>query len=307
MRNEVKVGITVLLAIIVAIVGFRFMRDVPILRQSMEIATTFDRADGISSGSVVHVKGVKVGSVNRVFLTPESNVRVTMRIDKGINIPRGSVAHLTSLGIVEGKSIVIELGDSEEMVEFGGEIEGVYVETMMEVLGSKGEELGDDVSDGISELNRFLRQLNETLTDEASADVGRTIHNAHRATGQIAATLEEKQQEINRAIDAGSSMMSQLDTMVTDNRPKVDSLMLSLEHNINELETVRVELEKATSSLNEILEKINHGDGTLGKLVNDPSMYNNLDSLTVEMNNLVRGINENPGRYLRHMSIIEIF
>lgn len=307
MRNEVKVGITVLLAIIVAVVGFRFMRDVPILRQSMQIAATFDRADGISSGSVVHVKGVKVGSVNRVYLTPESNVRVTMRIDSDVSIPRGSIAYLTSLGIVEGKSIVIELGDSDEMVEFGGEIEGVYVETMMEVLGSKGEELGDDVSEGITELNRFLRQLNQTLTDETSADVGQTIQNAQRATGQIATTLEEKQQEIDRAIESGSRMMSQLDTLVTDNRPKVDSLMTSLEYNINELAAVREELEKATSNLNEILEKINHGDGTLGKLVNDPSMYNNLDSLTVEMNRLVRGINENPGRYLRHMSIIEIF
>ncbi len=307
MRNEVKVGITVLLAIIVAVVGFRFMRDVPILRQSMQIAATFDRADGISSGSVVHVKGVKVGSVNRVYLNPESNVRVTMRIDSDVSIPRGSIAYLTSLGIVEGKSIVIELGDSDEMVEFGGEIEGVYVETMMEVLGSKGEELGDDVSEGITELNRFLRQLNQTLTDETSADVGQTIQNAQRATGQIATTLEEKQQEIDRAIESGSRMMSQLDTLVTDNRPKVDSLMTSLEYNINELAAVREELEKATSNLNEILEKINHGDGTLGKLVNDPSMYNNLDSLTVEMNRLVRGINENPGRYLRHMSIIEIF
>lgn len=307
MSNEIKVGITVLLAVIVAIAGFRFMRDVPILRQSMEIAATFDRVDGISSGSVVNINGVKVGSVNRVILTPNNNVRLTMRIDTDVNIPRGSIAYLTSLGIVEGKSIVIELGDSSEMVEYGEEIEGRYVESMMEVLGNKGEELGEDVSDGIYELNKFLRQLNETLTDDTRMTVNQTLVNAERATGQIATTLEEKQREIDRAIDSGSRMLSQLDTMVTDNRPKVDSLMTSLEYNINELAAVRVELEKASANLNEILEKINHGDGTLGRLVNDPSMYENLDSLTVEMNNLVRGINENPGRYLRHMSIIEIF
>lgn len=307
MSNEIKVGITVLLAVIVAIAGFRFMRDVPILRQSMEIAATFERVDGISSGSVVNINGVKVGSVNRVSLTPDNNVRLTMRIDTDVNIPRGSVAFLTSLGIVEGKSIIIELGDSSEMVEYGEEIEGHYVESMMEVLGNKGEELGEDVSDGVYELNKFLRQLNETLTEETRMNVNQTLVNAERATGQIATTLEEKQREIDQAIDSGSRMLSQLDTMVTDNRPKVDSLMTSLEYNINELAAVRVELEKATSNLNEILEKINDGDGTLGRLVNDPSMYENLDSLSVEINNLVKGINENPGRYLRHMSLIEIF
>jgi phospholipid/cholesterol/gamma-HCH transport system substrate-binding protein len=102
-------------------------------------------------------------------------------------------------------------------------------------------------------------------------------------------------------------MLSQLDTLATDNRARVDSIMTSLEQNIGELENLRTELESATSNLNTILEKINNGDGTLGRLVNDPSVYENIDELTIEIKNLVKGINENPGRYLRHMSIIDVF
>jgi phospholipid/cholesterol/gamma-HCH transport system substrate-binding protein len=112
LSNEAKVGITVFLAVVVAIIGFRFMSDIPIFRQSMQITTTFDRADGISNGSLVYIRGVRVGSVSRIELTPDANVRVTMRIDTDIPIPRNSVAQLTSLGIVEGKSIVIDLGTS---------------------------------------------------------------------------------------------------------------------------------------------------------------------------------------------------
>lgn len=307
LSNEVKVGITVLLAVIVAIVGFRFMRDIPIFRQSMEITATFDRADGLSNGNLVYIKGVRVGSVGRITLTPEATVTINMRIDTDVPIPRGSVAMLTSLGIVEGKSIVIELGTSSENVQFGEEIEGVYAETMMEVLGSKGEELGDDVSNTIYELNLFLRQLNETLDDEARTTLGETLNNVYITTGKIAEILDEKQQEIDNAIESGSRMLSQLDTLVTDSRPQVDSLLATIEHNIAELEAVRIELESATANFNEILEKINMGEGTIGKLVNDPSMYENLDSLTIELNNLIKGINENPGRYLRHMSIIDLF
>ncbi len=307
LSNEVKVGITVLLAVIVAIVGFRFMRDIPIFRQSMEITATFDRADGLSNGNLVYIKGVRVGSVGRITLTPEATVTINMRIDTDVPIPRGSVAMLTSLGIVEGKSIVIELGTSSENVQFGEEIEGVYAETMMEVLGSKGEELGDDVSNTIYELNLFLRQLNETLDDEARTTLGETLNNVYVTTGKIAEILDEKQQEIDNAIESGSRMLSQLDTLVTDSRPQVDSLLATIEHNIAELEAVRIELESATANFNEILEKINMGEGTIGKLVNDPSMYENLDSLTIELNNLIKGINENPGRYLRHMSIIDLF
>ncbi len=307
LSNEVKVGITVLLAVIVAIVGFRFMRDIPIFRQSMEISATFDRADGISNGSLVYIQGVRVGSVNRISLTPETRVNISMRIDTDVPIPRGSVARLTSLGIVEGKSIVIDLGSAAEYVQFGEEIEGVYAETMMEVLGQRGEELGDDVSNAIYELNTFLRQLNETLNDEARTTLNETLNNVYVTTGQIADILEGKQTEIDNAIESGSRMLSQLDTLVTDSRPQVESLMATIEKNITELEGVRVELESATANFNEILDKINRGEGTIGKLVNDPSMYENLDSLTIELNNLIKGINENPGRYLRHMSIIDLF
>ena len=307
LSNEAKVGITVFLAVVVAIIGFRFMSDIPIFRQSMQITTTFDRADGISNGSLVYIRGVRVGSVSRIELTPDANVRVTMRIDTDIPIPRNSVAQLTSLGIVEGKSIVIDLGTSDMYVAHGDEIEGVYAETMMEVLGNKGEELGDDISNTIYELNQFLRQLNATLDDETRTTVDETLKNVYESTSRISNILVNKQDEIDDAIDAGSRMMNQLDTLVTDSRPRLDSLMTSIEYNLNELETLRVEIEATTANLNQILEKINHGDGTLGRLINDPSMYENLDSLTIELNNLVKGINENPGRYLRHMSIIDIF
>lgn len=307
MNNEVKVGLTVLLAIIVAIVGFRFMRDVPLFRQSLEISAQFERADGISGGSLVYIKGVRVGSVRSVELTPQSRINLSMRIDTEVPIPKNSVANLTSLGIVEGKSIVIELGDSPEIVEFGDIIEGHYVESMMETLGQQGEEIGSDVSSAVSELDSFLKQLNSTLNDETRENIDQTIEGTMRSVNALSEVLESKQGDIESAITAGSSMIQQLDTLAADTRPRADSLLTAVEKNLQELERVQVQLESATESLNVILEKINNGEGTIGRLVNDPSMYDNLDTLTAELSELVRGINENPGRYLRHMSLIEIF
>ena len=305
--SEAKVGITVLLAGLAAVVGFRFMSDVPILSQSQKVQTTFVRTDGLGTGSQVFVKGVKVGSVSEVQLTASDSVRVTMRLDMNRPLPKGTIAYLTSLGLIEGKSIVLELGTSGENVEYGGTIEGVYVQSMLESLGSRGQALGDDLSSTFTELNSFLEQLNETFDDGARSSLNETLENTSAATQQIASILDERQGEIDRAISSGSSMLAQLDTLATDNRPRVDSLMVSLEDNIRELEKKRVELEGASAGLNEILEKINSGQGTIGKMVNDPSLYNNLDSLSNELNELVKGINEDPGRYLKHMDIIELF
>lgn len=307
LSNEAKVGITVFLAVIVAIIGFRFMRDVPIFGTSLTISSTFEKADGISTGNLVYIKGVRVGSVNSVQLTPENNVRVGMSIDTDVNIPDDSRAHLTSLGIVEGKSIIIELGSSQQMLESGDEIAGTYARTIMETLGEQGEQLGSDVSNSINELDQFLRQLNETLDDETRVKLDETLNNLLDSSGRVATLLEDKQKDIDKAIESGSRVISQLDTLTTNNRPKVDSLMTSIEENVRQLSVVREELEMASASLNQLLDKLNRGEGTMGKLINDPSVYDNIDSLTIELNKLVKGINENPGKYLKHMSLIEVF
>lgn len=307
MKSEIKIGITVFLAAVVAIIGFRFMTDIPIFRTSQEVTTTFDRADGLNQGSQVFIKGVRVGSVTKIELNEENRVDVRLRIDIPGNLPRGSVAFLTSLSLIDGKAIVIELGDSTERIEFGEQIEGRYVEGTIEALTARGEEIGDDLSETFVELKTFLRQLNETLDDDTQANLDRTAENVARATGQISELLEGKKEEIDRALESGSSMLSQLDTLATENRPRIDNLIISLEQNISELEKTRLEIESASTNLNEILDKINRGEGTFGKLVNDPSIYDNLDEMIKEMNTLVKNVNENPGRYLKHMSIIEIF
>lgn len=307
LNSEVKIGITVFLAAVAAVIGFRFMSDVPVFRTSQQVTTTFERVDGLGTGSQVLVRGVKVGSVSDVTLTESDSVQIRMRLDLRNPIPVDSRALLTSLGLIEGKSIVLELGESNQTIENGGEITGYYVDSMMEVLGERGENLADDLSDSFSELNEFLNQLNNTLGDDSRNNLQDTFANVERATKNISNLLDEKKGELDSAIQSGSSMMGELDNMAATNRPKVDSLMTSLEYNIRELEKVRVEIESASMNLNQILEKINNGEGTLGRLVNDPSMYDNLDELSVELKELIEGINEEPGRYLKHMSIIELF
>lgn len=307
LSNEAKIGLTVFLALVVAIIGFRFMRDIPIFSRSMVVTAEFEKADGIANGSLVYIKGVRIGSVRNINLTEDMTVDVSMALDTELPIPRESVAVLTSLSIVEGKSIVIELGSSDDYIESGDKIEGRYAESMMEVLGEKGTEIGDDVSGTLSELNAFLNQLNSTLNDSTSKNIDRTVEGAMKTATDLSEILESKQNDIEDAIGAGSSMLQQLDTLSRDARPRVDSLMIALEKNLQDLERLQVQMESATANLDQILEKINNGEGTLGRLVNDPSMYENVDSLTVELNALIRGINENPGRYLKNMSVIEIF
>jgi len=307
LSNEAKVGITVLLAALVAFIGFRIMRDLPVFRQAFEVVTYFDRVDGLNTGNVVYLHGIKVGSVKNMELTPEAKIKVRLSIDRDFVMPVGTVAHLTSISFIDGKSIVLKLGDSDEVVPYDGVIEGVYVDGVMEYFAEKGEEIGEDLSAAFTELNIFLDNLNSVLNEDSKRAIDETLGNTSETTKILLNLLEERQNELKGVILSASQAMAQIDTLATDSRPQIDSILSSLEKSMAELEEISEGLDKTVVQLHEILEKINKGEGTLGLMVNDPSLYNNLDSLSLELKNLVKGINENPGRYLRHMKLIEIF
>ncbi|MEX0994921.1 MAG: MlaD family protein [Balneolaceae bacterium] len=307
LSNETKIGLTVLLAVLVGYVGFRYMSDAPIFRQSNEIVTEFNRVDGLTTGSVVYTNGVRIGSVRRITLQQDGSVRIVLTIERDVQIPRGSIAYLTSIGLIDGKAIVIERGDSDELVPYGGEIEGRYQDTMMETLAERGQELGDDISASFTELNQFLMQLNATLTDEGSQNIRESLKNVESATRNISELLESRQEELKQTISSANRAIGQLDTLTTESRPKVDSVLTNLDRTIQELNKRSRELDRTVDELNQILTKINEGEGTLGLLVNDPSLYHQADSLSVEIRNMIRDLNENPGRFLRHMNLIEIF
>lgn len=307
MSNELKIGLTVLVAFTVAYIGFRFMSDVPVFRQPQEVVSTFERVDGLATGGLVYMNGVKIGSVKKVELTPEMVVRVTMSIEVDVPIPSDSRAMLTSSGLLDGKSIVIERGQSSEPIADGGSIEGVFVDSMLETLGERGQVLGDDISGSLNEMNRFLGQLNRALDDSSSRALNASLIHLEEATSVVSRTLQAKQQEMEQSVESLHSLLSELDSTAVNSRPHLEAMIRNLEGTSRDLGELTVEMDTTVVQLNQILTKVNRGEGSLGRLVNDASLYENSDSLSVELRDLIKAFREDPGQFLRHMSLIEVF
>lgn len=307
LSNEAKVAITIVAAVIVAFIGFRVMNDVPIFRQSQQLVTYFDKVDGLTAGSYIYINGVKVGSVKRIDLVSTDSVKVTMNFDLGLEIPKNSVARLESSGLLDDKAIKLIRGDSSEMTEYGDTITGAYSGGVMETLANEGQELSDDVSQSFEKLNTLLEKLNGVVSEENQGRIDRVLSDLRTTTSEISGLMQDKRGELESSIDHANRFFANLDTVSTNNKSRIDSVMAGLEVSLNRIERLSSELEKTGSKLNDILTKVDNGDGTLGQLVNNPSLYNNLDSLSAQMQLLVKNINENPRNYLKHMRLIEVF
>ncbi len=305
--NELKIGITIVVAILVAFVSYRVMKDIPLFRSSTVIYTKFDQVHGLIPGNVVNVKGFKIGSVKQMKLTATDSTIVTLNIEEGYQIPEGSVALLKSSGVLGGKFIEIQKSDSSEMVPYGGYITGIFEQGIMDTFAEEGEKLSKDVSASIQGVEELVTSLNETLDDENKEHISDIISNLKTTTGSLDQLIQKRKGDLDIMIEEAKNTMQNLEGLTGDNKEKLTALINSLEATGAELETLSKSLNETSFTLNEVLTKINEGDGTLGKMLNDPSLYHNIDSLAVSLNDLVKKINENPGRYLKHMRLVEIF
>lgn len=305
--NELKVAVTILAAIILGFIGYRIMGDLPLFRQSNIIHSYFERTDGLTAGNYIYINGVKVGSVKRLELLEGDSVAVTMSFDLGVEIPRNSVAYLQSSGLLDEKAIIVERGDAEQNLQYGDRIRGEYREGMLETLKGEGEELSEDVSNSFKKLNNLLAQLSEIIDEDTKGKIDGVLHNLNATSEEISDLLNSKRTALESSIEHTQQFLANIDTVSMRNKERVDSVMVGLNNALNELETLSRDLNETNEQLNQILTKINNGEGSLGKMVNDPALYNNLESLSAEINTLVKNINENPQKYLKHMRLIEVF
>ncbi|MGD8426165.1 MAG: MlaD family protein [Balneolaceae bacterium] len=307
MSNEFKVALTILAALVMGFLGYRIMSDLPLFRQSLIVHTYFSRTDGLSPGNYIYINGVKVGSVKRMELSKGDSVEVTMSFDLGLELPKNSVASVESSGLLDEKAVVVERGDSPQNLQYGDYMKGVYNGGMLETLKREGRQLSEDVSESFGKLNTLLAQLNTMLNDTTKGRVDSVLQNLKSTSNNIAGIFHAKRSEIESAITHTRKFMANIDTVSMHNKSRVDSVMVGLDQSLNELHKLSRDLNKTNTQLNQILVKINNGEGSLGKMVNDPTLYNNLESLSGEMNTLIKNINENPRKYLKHMSLIRVF
>ncbi len=306
-QNEIKIGLTIVIALLIAIIGFRLMQDVPIFRPSLQLYTVFDRVDGVSVGTSVYLSGVKIGSVNRVELAGPDSVRVVLNLSYIDGIPVGSRAYIESADLIGGKRVRIHHSGQDEMLPDGGYIEGVYDHGPFAELQSFAEDVKPGIQRSTGNLADVLSQIDEILKDGGKEDLRGTIATLSSSSRQIDRLLQERSADLEESIISLKHIMQNLDTLSTGRQSQLDEILENLETTSQELGVMSQELGGVSSELHVMMQQINSGEGTLGRLIQDPSLYENLDTLAVNLKNISRRIEDEPGHFLKHMRLIEIF
>lgn len=301
MKREVKIGIFAVTMIVAAWAGIRFLQGLDILSRNAVYYASYDQVSGIQAASPIMLKGVKVGTVTGISLDPQhsDNVVLQFTINRQFRIPKDSEARIFSDGFMGGKAIEIVYGKSSEYLEKGDTLRSVRDRDLMDMAGSELEFFKQKISQVTADLSRTLDNLNLLMEDNAQSING-TLRHLDAMSGDLADLLDTEKQNLASAVEN----LTAFSEMLGGNAPRVDSMMGNLNRITTELADAGFarELSETVGEMNLLLERIQEGDGTVGRLLNDPSLYESLNEASDNLASLLANLEQYPGRYV-HFSL----
>lgn len=297
MKKELKVGILVIVATALLVFGYNFLKGNNLFNTSRTFYAVYDDVEGLSQSAPVRVNGYKVGNVTKIDFMESGQLLVAMNINDDFKFPEKSVAKIYGGGLIGGKSIKIELNDDfEDFAKDGDTLQSAIDEGLIELVNEKLTPLKNKISNAVVEIDTLLSNFNYVLDKDSKNNLRTSIKNFNEtlialksSSSNIQDILNTNQDEINNSIKKFSQ--------TADN-------MSQLTDSLSQIEFSRV-VENANETLlnlKDFSNKLNQGDGTLGKLIEDDQLYVNLEKATKEMEELLRDLKLNPKRYV-HFSV----
>ena len=294
-EREVILGAIVFIGVTILVVGAAWLSDNywgP--AGGYKIYATFESVMGLKKGNEVSLRGVKVGKVLEIQMEGgRPMVLVGFRTLR--DIPRDSKIILRSIGMLGERIVEVRLGSSTETFKDGDVAIGV-------------SELGmEDMTADVAEMTNRIKAVIDSMTSpENISRMTRSLRNVDTTTATLRRLLEENKSKLAATIENLSSASGNVSGLMDDSRAKLERSVNNLDETTASLARASAHIEKASASfestmnnLDAITTKINSGKGTLGRLVNDPAVYDGLSASIVSIDSLIEAIKQDPGRYIK--------
>lgn len=306
--NETKVGLLAFFALAILILGYSFLKGNNLFQKDMVLYVNYDNIQGLNVSDGVIVNGYKVGRVSKMeLLNTTGQIAIEIKISEDFPIPKNSIAKIVSQDLLGTKAVDITLNTGEEPVVSGDTLlpaiqadltEAVKMEIIPVKL--KAEQLMGSFD---SLLSRIQVILGENTIENSLGNLETTTRNAKDLTGRLDSLIAAEADALKAIIDNMASITSNLD----DNDENITNFLTNISTLSDSLATANIpsmieSLESTLVQAEELLDKINNGEGTAGKLINDPALYDNLERSTAALDSLLVDLKENPERYV-HFSV----
>lgn len=288
---ELKVGIAVALAVIILIWGIIWVKEYRFRQERYSLDVLFPNVGALEIGDPVAVLGVKKGVVEQIKLY-QGDVLVKLNLTKDVKLMEDAEFKVMNIGLMGERFIAVQPGHSHKPLDLSQLPRGFYDTGIPEVMGMMGQM--------IAEIRTLTGYLQGALgTEWSEKKIKETIKNVSQLSSDLASLLKDNKPKIEQSINDLSYASSELKIMVDQSKPKLDTTLNKFSHASNDLVKITSTLEELSASLKTLSEKIEKGEGTLGQMINDPALYQDLKKTTRSIDELIQDIKKNPKRYFK--------
>ncbi|MDD7462849.1 MAG: MlaD family protein [Prevotellaceae bacterium] len=288
--KEIKIALVAILATVILFLGINFLKGLTLFSNDNTYQIVFKDISGLSSSTPVYSNGYKVGVIKDIVYNYEQGgeILVSVGLDKRMGVPVGSVAEVES-DFMGNVKVNLILSNNTEEIAPGGIIMGrINKGTMGEAAA-----LVPEVQKILPKLDSIMGHLNTLLANPA---IAQTVNN----TAEITTGLKTSTQELNTLL-AGlnknvPAMMGKTNGIL-DNTQKLTAELAAVD-----VQTTLGKVNETLNNVQQMTEKLNSNDGTLGLLMRDASLYNNLNRTLMSADSLLVNFRLQPKRYV-HFSV----
>lgn len=295
--KEIKVGIVVTLAIAGLVWGINYLKGSDLFSTSNDAYIVYRDVNGLVKSNGIFLNGIKVGQVkNQQFFKDNSGrILVTITIDKKVFVSKDTRATIINSDLLGGKAIALTLGQSSVPLQDEDTLSG----DIAEGLGAQIEPLKIRATNALISVDSLAQTLSSVLTKEGIASLNASLKNLESVTHNLS-VVSQREGSLMKSM----SNLESITTNIKNNNKKIEEILTNLntvsaEMASSDLKKTIDNLEKTSAQVNDILGKINKGEGSLGKLMKDEALYNNLNAAAANLDKLLIDLKANPKRYVQ--------
>ncbi|MFS4448813.1 MlaD family protein [Maribacter sp. 2307UL18-2] len=293
LSREIKTGLIVVMGIVCVIFGYSFLKSTSLFDDDVTLYAVYKDVGGLQTGTAVSINGKNVGAVNSVdWKDGAGNILVTFTVSRELPFSKNSSVELYDTGIIGGKGLRVNPVFEGPLVANRDTLSTSVKASLSEVADQKLSPILEKFESALTDADSVMLNVNQVLDVKAKRDLREAISGLN----ELMSSLNGSATKLNRILGTNEkkldNSLSNFEVMTGNFAKLSDSL------NSAGLGKTMADLGTTMANLDKLMARIESGDGTLGKLVNDEELYTNLNNASRELDLLLQDFRLNPKRYV---------